>query len=52
MFAYEPVWAIGSSGRPADSEELAPVMAQIAGLVTEVSHGRGCLALLYGGSVD
>ena len=52
LLAYEPVWAIGSSGRAAEPGEVALVMRAIAELAAERGAGRGCRALLYGGSVD
>jgi len=52
VVAYEPVWAIGEAGRPAEPDEVAPVMAAIAEEVVRASEDRGCRALLYGGSVD
>jgi triosephosphate isomerase len=52
LVAYEPVWAIGEHGRPATSAEIAPVMAAIARELDVASGGSGCLALLYGGSVN
>ncbi len=47
LIAYEPVWAIGESGRPANPEEIE---SQFAAL-TEALPGR-VRAILYGGSVD
>lgn len=52
LLAYEPVWAIGVGGRPAEPQEVAPVMTAIAETVAELSVGGGCRALLYGGGVD
>lgn len=52
LFAYEPVWAIGSAGRPATPEEVSPVIAEISRTVAALSPGRRCRAILYGGSVD
>lgn len=53
LVAYEPVWSIGTSGRPATPAEIAPVMAVLAcELAERSSHGEGCRALLYGGGVD
>ena len=55
--AYEPVWAIGSAGRPAEPDEVAPVVAAVADHARDLgdadgSPGAGPRALLYGGSVD
>jgi triosephosphate isomerase len=52
LVAYEPVWAIGVAGRPAAPEEVTPVMAALTMELAGRSAGRGCRALLYGGSVD
>jgi triosephosphate isomerase len=50
LVAYEPVWAIGESGRPATPAEVAPVMDAIRRQLD--AGGGGCRALLYGGSVS
>jgi L-erythrulose 1-phosphate isomerase len=47
LLAYEPIWAIGEHGRPATSEDVAPVFAAIAD--EYAGHMRG---VLYGGSVS
>ncbi|MEJ5913220.1 triose-phosphate isomerase [Pseudokineococcus sp. 1T1Z-3] len=47
VVAYEPVWAIGSAGRPARPEEVAEVVEP---LVAEV--GGRVAGVLFGGSVD
>jgi triosephosphate isomerase len=52
LVAYEPIWAIGESGRPATRAEVSPVMGSIAREITQMSEGASCRALLYGGSVD
>ena len=52
LVAYEPVWAIGVGGRPADPAEVAPVMATVAEDLAARTGGRGALALMYGGSVS
>lgn len=52
LLAYEPVWAIGSSGRSAVADELAPVMAAVADLLRGLSGGGGARGILYGGGVD
>lgn len=46
LIAYEPVWAIGESGRPATVEELAGPFAALRGAYP------GAAGLLYGGSVN
>ncbi|HET8599822.1 MAG TPA: triose-phosphate isomerase [Segeticoccus sp.] len=52
VLAYEPIWAIGERGRPATPEEVAPVIEEIREEVARASGGRGCRAVLYGGSVN
>jgi len=47
LIAYEPVWAIGETGRPAHPEDIE---SQFAAL-TEALQGR-VRAILYGGSVN
>ena len=47
VVAYEPVWAIGTGGRPAEPDDVAPVFAALAD-----RWGGRVTALLYGGSVD
>ena len=44
MIAYEPVWAIGASGQPADAAHVGRIVARIRTL----TEGP----VLYGGSVD
>lgn len=51
IIAYEPVWAIGESGRAARPDESAPVLSAITDLAASLSND-GVRALLYGGSVD
>ena len=51
IVAYEPIWAIGTGGRPATTEQIAPVMQAIAAALTEVSDGCARGTLLYGGGV-
>lgn len=50
LVAYEPVWSIGRTGRPATPEDIAPVVAALRDAATEWT-ARGPRALLYGGSV-
>ena len=52
IVAYEPVWAIGTAGRPAHPGEVAPVLARIAAVVAARSEISTARAVLYGGSVD
>lgn len=59
LVAYEPVWAIGVSGRSPAPAEVAPVLAAIRTVLAERSPlasgknlEKGCRALLYGGSVN
>lgn len=47
LLAYEPVWAIGERGRPARPEDIADVVAALAG-----TFGGAVQGILYGGSVD
>ncbi|WP_309225420.1 triose-phosphate isomerase [Quadrisphaera sp. INWT6] len=51
VLAYEPVWAIGERGREARPEEVAPVVAALAGLVVDSGGGPSRNPVLYGGSV-
>jgi triosephosphate isomerase len=52
IVAYEPIWAIGTAGRPATPQQIAPVMAVIAETVHEHGDGSAAMALLYGGGVN
>jgi triosephosphate isomerase len=51
VLAYEPVWAIGSGGRPARPAEVDPVLQSVAGTLEELSPYGARPRLLYGGSV-
>jgi len=50
VFAYEPVWAIGT-GRTASPEQAQAVHAHLRGVLTAVSTGLDQRPILYGGSV-
>lgn len=52
MLAYEPVWAIGSAGRPAEPDEIDPVLGAVAQELGAIAAGGTLPPLLYGGSVD
>jgi triosephosphate isomerase len=52
IVAYEPVWAIGTAGRPATPDQIAPVLARIAEVLNRSSTSGSARALLYGGSVS
>ena len=47
LIAYEPIWAIGSAGRPATVEELTTPFERL-----EAEYGGRIAGLLYGGSVN
>lgn len=47
LIAYEPIWAIGESGRPATVEELQEPFADLGH-----EYGGRIRGLLYGGSVN
>lgn len=47
LIAYEPIWAIGSSGRPAEVHELEEPLRALRD-----HFGNGIQGLLYGGSVS
>jgi triosephosphate isomerase len=55
LLAYEPIWAIGDKGRPAEPSDIADVMAMLAerygNPATQPTPGR-VRAVLYGGSVN
>ncbi len=51
LIAYEPVWAIGTAGRPAVPEEVAPILAAIRRAAADLLTGPA-VRVLYGGSVD
>ncbi|CAN5527060.1 L-erythrulose 1-phosphate isomerase [soil metagenome] len=47
LVAYDPIWAIGEHGRPAEVEELAGPFAAL-----DRTYGDQVQGLLYGGSVN
>ncbi len=51
LVAYEPVWAIGDSGRAAAPGHIVGVLERIRAVVEELAPGVGLRGLLYGGSV-
>ncbi len=51
LLAYEPVWAIGEHGRPAQPEDIAPIHALLTEALPRCSGG-GAIPVLYGGSVN
>ncbi|TWS18778.1 triosephosphate isomerase [Tsukamurella asaccharolytica] len=53
LVAYEPIWAIGSSGRPALPEEVSQVTGALRETLVEHSSGTADAerVVLYGGSV-
>jgi triosephosphate isomerase len=54
LLAYEPVWAIGESGIPAEPVYAARMHEVIRAAVSKVCGARAaaCVPVLYGGSVD
>jgi triosephosphate isomerase len=50
IFAYEPVWAIGT-GKSATSEEAEEACKYSRDLISELSNGKSRIIILYGGSV-
>jgi triosephosphate isomerase len=54
LFAYEPVWAIGEQGKPADPEQANGMHEAIRVAIAQL-HGdltARTVPILYGGSVD
>ncbi|AAW61952.1 triose-phosphate isomerase [Gluconobacter oxydans] len=53
MVAYEPVWAIGSAGRPAEASFVSGIHTRLRAVVRELAGDSGVrIPLLYGGSVS
>lgn len=53
LIAYEPVWAIGEKGIPADSEYVAEIHSFLRQTLVQLFHDTGKeIPLLYGGSVN
>ena len=52
LVAYEPVWAIGEGGRPAEPADVVGVLDRIRAVVAELAPGARLAGLLYGGSVS
>lgn len=51
--AYEPVWSIGSEGRPADPDDVRPISTTIRATLAELfGSASDGISLLYGGSVN
>ncbi len=50
---YEPVWAIGSAGRPAEASFVSGIHTKLRAVVREIAGKSGVrIPLLYGGSVS
>jgi len=54
LFAYEPVWAIGAAGAPAEPAYVDAAHARIRDVVAGLygDAAAECLPVLYGGGVD
>lgn len=52
LVAYEPVWAIGDSGRAAAPGHVVGVLDRIRSVVAELGRDVSLRGLLYGGSVS
>jgi triosephosphate isomerase len=52
LIAYEPVWAIGERGTPAEPGYVNQVHAAIRQALTRLSAQAATVPILYGGSVD
>lgn len=51
LVAYEPVWAIGEGGRPAEPADVVGVLDRVRAVVADLAPEVGLAGLLYGGSV-
>jgi L-erythrulose 1-phosphate isomerase len=52
LVAYEPVWAIGDSGRAAAPVDVVGVLDRMRSVVAKLGPGARLRGLLYGGSVN
>ncbi|MBS4075930.1 triose-phosphate isomerase [Ameyamaea chiangmaiensis] len=52
VLAYEPVWAIGETGRPAPADLVAQTHRDIRRILVDMGTGFAGLRILYGGSVS
>lgn len=53
LIAYEPVWAIGEAGKPAEAEYVAEVHSYIRSVLISLFDEQGeNIPILYGGSVN
>jgi L-erythrulose 1-phosphate isomerase len=53
LVAYEPVWAIGEKGMPAEAEYVAYIHSEIRRILTDLFGKKGNnIPILFGGSVN
>jgi L-erythrulose 1-phosphate isomerase len=52
LIAYEPVWAIGEGGVPAEADYVAEIHRHIRGVLGELYQVGADIPILYGGSVN
>lgn len=54
LIAYEPVWAIGSAGRPAEASFVSQIHTKLRAVMQEITGPDSTvrIPLLYGGSVS